>query len=68
MTAQRLQPDPAAGGDGTWLGASPTGAQLEAMPLGWFGAAIDQLLDDTVPEGYYRKVRASQAEQVRRAR
>ncbi len=41
MTAQRLPPgpDPAAGGDGGWLGHTPTGAQLEAMPLGWFATS-----------------------------
>jgi len=67
MTAQR-QPGPAANGDGSWQRATPTGAQLEAMPLSWFRAAIDQLLAETVPEGYWRKVIASQAAQARRAR
>jgi hypothetical protein len=39
-----------------WLGHTPTGADLERMPLDWFHQAIDQLLRETVPESYWRKV------------
>ncbi len=39
-----------------WLGHTPTGRDLERMPLEWFHIAIDQLLAETVPESYWRKV------------
>jgi hypothetical protein len=42
--------------DQGWLGHTPTGTDLERMPLDWFHQAIDQLLRETVPESYWRKV------------
>ena len=45
-------------GEAVWLGRTPTGQQLETMPLDWFHQAIDQLRAETVPEAYWRKVRA----------
>ena len=41
-----------------WLGHTPTGRDLQRMPLDRFHAAVDQLRRDTVPESYWRKVRA----------
>lgn len=36
-----------------WLGKTPTGAELERMPLPWFHQAIDALLAETVPRSYW---------------
>lgn len=41
-----------------WIGATPTGKQLERMTLEWFRNAVDQLHAATVPENYWRKVTA----------
>ncbi len=43
-------------GQPVWLGHTPTGDDLEGMPLEWFHQAIDQLDAETVPEAYWRKV------------
>ncbi len=45
-------------GPAVWLGASQTAYDLEHLPLPWFHQAIDRLLAETVPEAYWRKVRA----------
>ena len=50
-------------GDGTgpvWLGRTPTGDELEGMPLDQFHVAVDQLHRETVPESYWHKVVARQ--------
>jgi hypothetical protein len=39
-----------------WLGLTPTGHDLEAMPGEWFHAAIDKLFAETVPKSYWDKV------------
>ena len=39
-----------------WLGHTPTGDDLEGMPLEWFHQAIDQLDAETVPKSYWSKV------------
>jgi hypothetical protein len=39
-----------------WLGHTPTGDDLEGMPLEWFHQAVDQLERETVPKSYYDKV------------
>lgn len=54
--------------EAVWLGHTPTGSDLERMPLDRFHTAVDQLRRDTVPESYWRKViakRQAQAWEVR---
>ncbi len=60
MTGRRnVQPDETlVYREAVWLGRTPTGQQLATMPLEWFHQAIDQLVAETVPETYWRKVRA----------
>lgn len=58
------------GGDSgpIWLGHTPTGDDLEGMPLDWFHQAVDQLDRETVPKSYWSKViarRQAQAWEVR---
>ena len=59
---------PAEVGQTLWLGHTPTGRDLQRMPLDRFHQAVDQLRRDTVPESYWRKViakRQAQAWEVR---
>ena len=51
-------------GQAIWLGASQTSYDLEHLPLPWFHNAIDRLLAETVPESYWRKVRAKREAQA----
>lgn len=39
-----------------WLGLTPSGHDLEAMPLDWFHIAVDKLAAETVPRSYWLKV------------
>lgn len=39
-----------------WLRATPMGRDLEGCHLQFFHRAIDELLAETVPESYWRKV------------